>query len=730
MGLREFFKRLMKGGKDKKLKSEQVGSGELRHIPCNEEQPKGADVIDDAKEACHEAEEVFYEEEQRSFESLSDDSWVYEEEKPSLDDSAYNRRQFFPLLSGISDSSAETAVGTSLSSSAAEALSHSADRQRPILKLRSEESTPRGSRLIKRKFFISNKDIETGECFPPRTSHVFQDLANDEVASSQVEVEVEGVSSESKYSDDSFLAKSIFTTAKNKSNRMVFIDKESQKEKCQGVVDETIAKVNVGGQKTAELSIADVDNVQQLDAAESQMLHAVQSEGLAESFGEINGPSSSKLYVDKVQRKLPSSFFNSQPLDILEDHHKEEVPYGDTEEEYSWGAIDNFDNDLGDGIPVHEIIEGQELEGISLEEFEDLSSGEDSLSGFFEDDIIDDFFLEDDIISEEVLESELVDTSEMHDATERISLYLKAYQKASEFIARNHWDDGYLPVLSEVLNTRGYGTILSHLQRYVDNGMVPEEFLLAIQLKHYWSQSSMFWINFHRNGDSDSTYRVLSWAQCLRIIRVFGGSMNEIPQIEEVESFIDQLYELWYEDDGLRRYFKAFSKYLYYEISQADTSIPVRMQLDWRLRNIEAEDSLGWEPYDPMHSHLREQLAQYGVSFRLDYPEETKTCFDLRYRNPLFNPEMKKVRPTAKGKGKKDYDKRIGGDKDKVETHCPGSQSGKINSAVSPAITGSAEELMSSLQGLLLRGHSKEEAARMLGLSQAEIKNHMQKRKK
>ncbi|MCK2183594.1 hypothetical protein [Halomonas getboli] len=216
--------------------------------------------------------------------------------------------------------------------------------------------------------------------------------------------------------------------------------------------------------------------------------------------------------------------------------------------------------------------------------------------------LLDDLFEDNDIVEPDIYEDSLEELDDrLHEnkntdtdtdtdtdtASNRqettISPYLRACQQSLAFIRRNGWSDSYLHPLAEVLDTRGYGTILSHFQAYADRGgMTPDEFLLASQLREFWSNNHSLWVTFTSSGKmSRFTQRVISWAQCLRIISLFSQSSESSPLFEEIEAYLLDLFDVWYSSDTLRTAYGSYSAFLNASILSSDPEVEASMQLTW-----------------------------------------------------------------------------------------------------------------------------------------------------
>lgn len=94
-------------------------------------------------------------------------------------------------------------------------------------------------------------------------------------------------------------------------------------------------------------------------------------------------------------------------------------------------------------------------------------------------------------------------------------------------------------------------------------GLTTEEIGLAAQLKGWWSHRADFMIKIERRtkrGDYSSRIarKILSWNQSFKIIQAFDGC----PTLEELEFFMEDLFEYWKSYRTLQREFKSFQGFL------------------------------------------------------------------------------------------------------------------------------------------------------------------------
>ncbi|MEN1436847.1 hypothetical protein AAIH36_35155, partial [Pseudomonas aeruginosa] len=104
------------------------------------------------------------------------------------------------------------------------------------------------------------------------------------------------------------------------------------------------------------------------------------------------------------------------------------------------------------------------------------------------------------------------------------------------------------------------------LEREIEKGLTPEELILAAHIKVIWAENDIYWIAFDKTGSSRLSYYVLSWPTALLIVRSF----ESLPQVEEIEVFLENLFASWYENSTLHRAFKAFARYLWFRFANLE----------------------------------------------------------------------------------------------------------------------------------------------------------------
>lgn len=152
----------------------------------------------------------------------------------------------------------------------------------------------------------------------------------------------------------------------------------------------------------------------------------------------------------------------------------------------------------------------------------------------------------------------------------------KAKQIATEVSQAYAWGKENISLLEHVFFENGWGMARVCIEKEINQGLIPEELELAVFVRQLWTENPQFWISFkhitsNRPGqETRASYKKMSWAESLRIIRSF----NTIPSEEELQLFIYQIYDDWYCSKALQREYKAFLKYVKYCTGLGPCSLP------------------------------------------------------------------------------------------------------------------------------------------------------------
>ncbi|WP_449102595.1 hypothetical protein [Pseudomonas extremaustralis] len=271
---------------------------------------------------------------------------------------------------------------------------------------------------------------------------------------------------------------------------------------------------------------------------------------------------------------------------------------------------DDYDIDHGlQGLSIIELETEYETESQSvLDDFRDLD--DDYAAYAFDPDEV--FDGEDDEAYEE-----------KDDFPNRLSREDRALQKAAELIGNANWPLSTLPLVQQIFVMSGWGATRLALQREIDKGLAPQELILASHIKVIWAENDIYWIAFDKTGSSRLSHQVLSWPMALLIVRSF----ELLPQVEELEVFLESLFAAWYENNTLRRAFRAFARYLWFRFANLHGCLPANQHFDFRdPRSLPAEEYSDLGMCDLLEIEKTEILRSYGV-FVTKHPQEPSCYF-------------------------------------------------------------------------------------------------------
>ncbi|WGL65164.1 hypothetical protein QDX81_09900 [Pseudomonas sp. CW003PS] len=250
---------------------------------------------------------------------------------------------------------------------------------------------------------------------------------------------------------------------------------------------------------------------------------------------------------------------------------------------------------------------------------------------------------------DEVFDSEEASTPDPDDwLTGKISREDRALQKAAELIGKANWPLSTLPLVQQIFVMSGWGATRLALEREIEKGLTPEELILAAHIKVIWSENDIYWIAFDKTGSSRLSHYALSWPTALLIVRSF----DSLPQVEEIEVFLENLFTSWYENIVLRRAFKAFGRYLWFRFANLEGCLPANQPFDFcDPHKLPAEEYSDLGLCDTLEYEKNAILRAYGV-FQTPQPREP-VCLasrkTLAKEKPNFNsPEEKEKREKAR----------------------------------------------------------------------------------
>lgn len=216
----------------------------------------------------------------------------------------------------------------------------------------------------------------------------------------------------------------------------------------------------------------------------------------------------------------------------------------------------------------------------------------------------------------------------------KVSRIERAKQIAVDVIQAYDWGIQNIGLLQQVFYENGWGACRIAIERELVRGLTPDELELAIFVRRLWTENQQYWISFihaskQPGQETRAAYKCMSWREALRIIRVF----NHLPCDEEIQLFIDNIYDDWYCSPNLQRQYKAFIRYLKYQTGSVRHTLPAD---EWfSFITPDEEDGLIELPRDDI------KLAK-GVSALKDQGIDLEEMLqDLEQKYDVIKPPIK-----------------------------------------------------------------------------------------
>lgn len=170
----------------------------------------------------------------------------------------------------------------------------------------------------------------------------------------------------------------------------------------------------------------------------------------------------------------------------------------------------------------------------------------------------------------------------------KVSRIERAKQIAVDVIQAYDWGFQNIGLLQQVFYENGWGACRVAIEHELVRGLIPDELELAIFVRRLWTENQQYWISFIHTSkqagqETRAAYKCMSWREALRIIRVF----NHLPCEEEIQLFIDNIYDDWYCSPSMQRQYKAFIRYLKYRTGSVRHTLPAD---EWFSFNTPAEE--------------------------------------------------------------------------------------------------------------------------------------------
>lgn len=317
-----------------------------------------------------------------------------------------------------------------------------------------------------------------------------------------------------------------------------------------------------------------------------------------------------------------------------------EVEYDEPEDQL------DLDDDLGDASIFGLEVDQDEFDSV-VDDFRDL---EDDYAAYAFD-------------PDEVFGGNEALANESDDSTDdRLSREERALQKAAELIGKVNWPVSALPLIQRIFIMSGWGAARIALEREIERGLTPKELVLAAHIKVIWADNDIYWISFDKTGSSRLSHYVLSWPTALLIVRSF----EALPQVEEVEFFLENLFADWYENSVLRRTFKAFVRYLWFRFANLEGCLPANQPFDFcDPHGLPAEEYSDLGLCDTLEYEKNDILRAYGV-FQTKHPQEPGCYYSDRPRAEDSPPPVVD-KPSEKQAGEVEAPNTTAVDEDRVE---------------------------------------------------------------
>ncbi|MCD9506159.1 hypothetical protein [Photobacterium phosphoreum] len=146
----------------------------------------------------------------------------------------------------------------------------------------------------------------------------------------------------------------------------------------------------------------------------------------------------------------------------------------------------------------------------------------------------------------------------------KLTRWERARQVAVEVIYSTNWSGKHLTFLTDIFFENGWGAVRVTMEKEIQIGTTIDELMLARDFKEIWKNCDRYWITLSKLSPTahvtEATYKNMSWAQALKIIRCY----NWLPSIDELEVFVEEEFEYWYQHALMRRVYPVFMKYLCY----------------------------------------------------------------------------------------------------------------------------------------------------------------------
>lgn len=154
----------------------------------------------------------------------------------------------------------------------------------------------------------------------------------------------------------------------------------------------------------------------------------------------------------------------------------------------------------------------------------------------------------------------------------------RAYQIAESTCQSIHWTEkSKIDLLAQIFIANGWSLNRNRLLKEIKLGMSYEMVKLAVKIRELWNKHAEFKVGYYKGWISD-VHKNVEWRFCHNLI----SSYSSLPDEDEIESYLLELFDGWYCSDLLKKIFLTFYDYINYRTT---SNIPFDM-----LPNIPFED--------------------------------------------------------------------------------------------------------------------------------------------
>lgn len=210
--------------------------------------------------------------------------------------------------------------------------------------------------------------------------------------------------------------------------------------------------------------------------------------------------------------------------------------------------------------------------------------------------------------------------------TGKLTRWERSKQKAVEFLLVHGLNSEWLDFIHNVFFDLGWSQTRIALDREIESGSSLESLQLAYQIKCIWRQRPEFWMTFNRTMPIGSVtrdaYMSFSWRMAMMVVESFEG----IPDIEEVEHWLEHEFDNWLTYGKLRYAYRSFSVYLMsYRLSIKNNFLDPLIPFQFQENPDDSSIDVSEEAYELAVNEFEMPITNEGIVrswFRSDLADE------------------------------------------------------------------------------------------------------------